>query len=188
MPKLPNDQPHQPPKQSHIEDRTEQIEATSGEDYCWRTGRLQSRKKHHRADLQFKNPLWEIFPVAARSLPCLHEQGILPQSTDYTATVRWSSHNQLVIPPPYRGLGYNQLTDYPATRQWVWPQSTDYSASIQGVWSQSADWLFCHNKVVLATIIWLIILPLDRGYGHDQLIILLLCRGSGHNQLWLFCY
>ena len=29
---LVNDQPHQPPKQSHAEDHTEQIEATSGED------------------------------------------------------------------------------------------------------------------------------------------------------------
>ena len=31
---LPNDQPHQPPKQSHAEDHTEEIETTSG--------------KHHR--------------------------------------------------------------------------------------------------------------------------------------------
>ena len=30
VPELPNDQPHQPPKQSHAEDHTEQIEATSG--------------------------------------------------------------------------------------------------------------------------------------------------------------
>ena len=32
VPELPNDQPHQPPKQSDAEDHTEQIEATSGED------------------------------------------------------------------------------------------------------------------------------------------------------------
>ena len=32
MPELPNNQPHQLPKQSHVEDHTEQIEATSGED------------------------------------------------------------------------------------------------------------------------------------------------------------
>ena len=32
MPELQNDQPHQSPKQSYIEDHTEQIEATSGED------------------------------------------------------------------------------------------------------------------------------------------------------------
>ena len=30
---LPNDQPHQSPKQSHAEDYTEQIDATSGEDH-----------------------------------------------------------------------------------------------------------------------------------------------------------
>ena len=31
VPELPNDQPHQPPKQSHAEDQTEQTEATSEE-------------------------------------------------------------------------------------------------------------------------------------------------------------
>ena len=31
VPELPNDQPHQPPKQSHAEDHTEQIDATSGD-------------------------------------------------------------------------------------------------------------------------------------------------------------
>ena len=34
VPELPNDQPHQLPKQSHAEDCTEQVEATGGEDYC----------------------------------------------------------------------------------------------------------------------------------------------------------
>ena len=53
-----NNQPHQPLKQSHAEDHAEQIEATNREDYCWRTGRLQSRKEHHKADLQTMNPLW----------------------------------------------------------------------------------------------------------------------------------
>ena len=33
MPELPDDQPHQSAKQSHAEDHTEQIEATSGEDH-----------------------------------------------------------------------------------------------------------------------------------------------------------
>ena len=33
VPELPNDQPHQSLKQSHAEDHTEQIEATSGEDH-----------------------------------------------------------------------------------------------------------------------------------------------------------
>ena len=52
VPELPNSKPHQSPKQSHAEDHTEQIEATSGEDHRRRTGRLQSRKEYHRADLQ----------------------------------------------------------------------------------------------------------------------------------------
>ena len=34
VPELPNNQTHQSPKQSHAEDLTEQIEATSGEDQC----------------------------------------------------------------------------------------------------------------------------------------------------------
>ena len=34
MPELPNNKPHLTPKQSHAEDYTEQIEATSGEDHC----------------------------------------------------------------------------------------------------------------------------------------------------------
>ena len=33
VPELPNNKPHQSPKQSHAEDHTEQIEATSREDY-----------------------------------------------------------------------------------------------------------------------------------------------------------
>ena len=33
VPELPNDQPHLSPKQSHAEDHTEQIEATSGKDH-----------------------------------------------------------------------------------------------------------------------------------------------------------
>ena len=32
VPELPNDQPHQPSKQSHAEDHTEQTEATDGDD------------------------------------------------------------------------------------------------------------------------------------------------------------
>ena len=59
-------------EQRHAEDNTEQIEATSGEDHRWKTGRLQSRKEHHRADLQPTNPLWEISPAPAERLPCLH--------------------------------------------------------------------------------------------------------------------
>ena len=51
VPELPNDQPHQSPKQSLAEDDNEQIEATSGEDRRRKTGRLQS-KEYHTADLQ----------------------------------------------------------------------------------------------------------------------------------------
>ena len=51
-PELPNNQPHQSPKQSHAEDHTGQIEATSGEDHRRRTDRLQTRKEYYRADLQ----------------------------------------------------------------------------------------------------------------------------------------
>ena len=72
VPELPNYQPHQPPKQNHAEDHAQQTEATSGEDYRWRKGRLQRRKGHHRADLQPKSPLWEIAPAPTRPLPCLH--------------------------------------------------------------------------------------------------------------------
>ena len=53
VPELPNNQPHQSSKQSH----TEQIEATRGEDHRRRTGRLQSRKEYHRADLQLKHSM-----------------------------------------------------------------------------------------------------------------------------------
>ena len=52
VPELPNNKPHQSPKQNHAENYTEQIEATSCKDHRWRTGRLPSRKEHHRADLQ----------------------------------------------------------------------------------------------------------------------------------------
>ena len=57
VPALPNNLPHRPPKQSHFEDHTKHIEATSAEDHRWRTGRFQSRKEHHRAGLQPWNPL-----------------------------------------------------------------------------------------------------------------------------------
>ena len=72
VPELPKDQPYQPPKQSHVEDHTEQFEAASGEDHCWRTGRLQSRKERQRADLQPTNGLWKISSAAVIPPPCLH--------------------------------------------------------------------------------------------------------------------
>ena len=51
VPELPNNKPHQSPKQGPAEDHTKQIEATSREDHCQRTGRFQSRKEYHRTDL-----------------------------------------------------------------------------------------------------------------------------------------
>ena len=72
VPELPNSKPYQSPKQSHAEDHTEQIEATSGEDQYWRTGRLQSRKEYHRTDLQPTHSMWEVSIARARPLPCLH--------------------------------------------------------------------------------------------------------------------
>ena len=72
VPELPNNKPHQSPKKSHAEDHAEQIEATSGEDHRRRTGRLQSRKEYHRADLQPTHSMGEISLAQARPLPCLH--------------------------------------------------------------------------------------------------------------------
>ena len=67
VPELPNDQPHQPPKQSHAKDHNERIEAASEEDHCWRTGTIQSRKEHHRADLPPENPLRNISSTSKTS-------------------------------------------------------------------------------------------------------------------------
>ena len=57
LPELPNDQLHQPPKQSHAEEHIEQTEATSGEDHRRSRGRLQSRKEHNRAGIHPTNHL-----------------------------------------------------------------------------------------------------------------------------------
>ena len=72
VPELLSDQPHQSLKQSHAEDHIRHTEAASAEDHHVRKGRLQSKKGHHRADLQPTNPLREISPAPARPLPCLH--------------------------------------------------------------------------------------------------------------------
>ena len=53
VPELPNDQPHQPPKQSYWTDRSRKQKKKK----FYRTGRLQSRKEYHRAGLQPKNSL-----------------------------------------------------------------------------------------------------------------------------------
>ena len=44
VPELPNDQPHQAPKQSHAEDHIEQTEPASGEDHYWRTASVRARR------------------------------------------------------------------------------------------------------------------------------------------------
>ena len=72
VPELPNNKLHQSPKQSYAEDHTEQIEATSEEDHFRRTGRFQSRKVYHRADLQPTLSVWELAAAPARPLPFLH--------------------------------------------------------------------------------------------------------------------
>ena len=51
VPELPNNQRHQPSKQSLAEDH---FEYASGGDHRRRTGRLQSRKEHHRAALNLR--------------------------------------------------------------------------------------------------------------------------------------
>ena len=56
VPELPNDQPHQPSEQGHAEDHTEQVEATSIEDHCWKAGRLQSRMEQRLGETAFMLP------------------------------------------------------------------------------------------------------------------------------------
>ena len=68
VPEQPNNQPHQPSKQCHAKEQLE----TKPEDHSRRTGRLQSKKEHHKADHQPKNPLRETSPAPARPLLCLH--------------------------------------------------------------------------------------------------------------------
>ena len=41
-------------------------------DHCRRASRFQSRKEHHRTNIQSQNPLREIPAWSAESLPCLH--------------------------------------------------------------------------------------------------------------------
>ena len=95
MPELPNDQP---PRQSHAEDHTEQIEAASREDNCRRTGRLQSKKEHYRADLQPKNPLWEISLARARPLPCLHRlQGLWQVAAFWVTMKKYNTGANLIL-------------------------------------------------------------------------------------------
>ena len=41
-------------------------------DYCRRASRFQSRKEHHRTNIQSQDPRREIPAASAESLPCLH--------------------------------------------------------------------------------------------------------------------
>ena len=71
VPELLNDQPRQPPKQSHAEHHTGQIEAAGIKDHFWWTGRLQSRKEHQEQIfnlrifceeyLQYQQDLYHVF-------------------------------------------------------------------------------------------------------------------------------
>ena len=45
---------------------------TSRRDHCRRASRFQSRKEHHRTNIQSQDPLREIPAASAESLPCLH--------------------------------------------------------------------------------------------------------------------
>ena len=44
----------------------------SRRDHCRRASRFQSRKEHHRTNIQSRDPLREIPAASAESLPCLH--------------------------------------------------------------------------------------------------------------------
>ena len=71
MPELPNNKPHQSPKQSHAEDHTEQIEATSGEaekiiaeeQAGFRAGRSITEQifNLHEKYLQHQQDLYHVF-------------------------------------------------------------------------------------------------------------------------------
>ena len=56
---------------SHVEDHLKQTPATSKRDHCRRASRFQSRKEHHRTNIQSQDPLREIPAASTESLPCL---------------------------------------------------------------------------------------------------------------------
>ena len=67
VPEVPNDQPHWPPKQSHTEDHTEQIEATSEEEQAgFRAGRSTTEqifnlRNHCEKYLQHQQDTYHVF-------------------------------------------------------------------------------------------------------------------------------
>ena len=113
-------EPQQPSKQSHAESHTEQTEVASGEDHCWRIGRLQSRKGHHMADLQPKNPLWETSPAPARPRPCLHK---LREGFDRVwHAILWAAMNNTTSAPTLSKWSNTFMTrppvQYPSVAAW----------------------------------------------------------------------
>ena len=56
----------------NFEDHPKQTPATSRRDHCRRASRFQSRKEHHRTNIQSQDPLRVIPATSAESLPCLH--------------------------------------------------------------------------------------------------------------------
>ena len=73
--------PHQPLKQSHAEDHTEQIKPASGEDHCRRTGRLQSRKERHRAGRSTTKQIFNLEILCEKHLQ--HQQDLYQIYTDF---------------------------------------------------------------------------------------------------------
>ena len=72
VPELQHHQPYQPSQYSHLEDHPKQIPAEGRRDHCRRASRIQSRKEHHRTNIQSQDPQREIPAASAESLPCLH--------------------------------------------------------------------------------------------------------------------
>ena len=120
MPELLNDQPRQLIQQSYAVDHKEGIEAANRENYHWSRGRLQSRKEHHRADHQPKNPLWETSPAPARPRPCLHK---LREGFDRVwHAILWAAMNNTTSAPTLSKWSNTFMTrppvQYPSVAAW----------------------------------------------------------------------
>ena len=160
---ITGDQPCQPSKQSQLKVI---LEAKSREYHHWRTGRLQSRKENHRADLQTKNPLWEASPALARPISCLHrfEEGFWQS----LACSFVSSHEELQHQhQPYRVIKhlYDEATSTVlfnrSTEDWFWTTAgvqqwcllspTLFKLHISGKDHDAIDgrltrsWRYCHS-------------------------------------------
>ena len=69
---LQNHQPCQPFQWGHVEDRPKQTPATNRSDHCRRASRFQSRKEHHRTNIQSQDPRREIPAASVESPLGLH--------------------------------------------------------------------------------------------------------------------